>query len=100
MAPEKASESSLGTVCELCELMKDKGEFAVVYCKTCSVPMLVFHNHTTLVDNELMQKGLKTLTEEANSFFGEGKWHYRFQQRRILNHCHVHAEAGIREERR
>ncbi len=85
--------------CPLCNLEKktlwfyEHKNWVICDCLTCAVPMLVWREHTMTVGWWEVQQGLNYLLRAA-----ERRWEdtlhikFRFHQRQIPDHFHVHAE--------
>lgn len=84
--------------CLLCELERKTEWFCedehwiICDCLTCGIPMAVLKEHSMAVSEEVLFSMLRELARQADKRFGEGKWYFRFKQRQIFDHLHIHAE--------
>ena len=85
--------------CQLCGLLKrthwyyECDDYVICDCLTCGVPMLVWREHTMRVNYVALNEGLARLAKYAIQKWGRSLLiFFRFNQRQIPDHFHVHAE--------
>jgi hypothetical protein len=91
--------------CPLCELKQetewyfDGDDFAIIECRSCHVPMLVWKDHVAHVPNTTRYYNLAIglLAYFAEQKFGRYNWEFDYQRRQIPEHWHVHARRKASE---
>lgn len=84
--------------CPLCNLEHktewhvESALWVICDCLTCGVPMAVLKEHSMEVSPEILFPMLRELARQADKRFGERKWRFRFKQRLIAEHLHIHVE--------
>lgn len=87
--------------CELCELKKithwyyECGDFVIIECKSCRLPMAVWRNHTMDLKPECEKRMETKLIEVANEFYKDKHWKIDKVQRKIPNHLHWHVRPSL-----
>ena len=91
--------------CDLCELnirtkvYHENDHFIVLDCIGCTVPMIVWKEHTMELpepDTYIMEAYLK---EVGDIFFGEGNFYIDKRQRTISDHLHWHTRRDTRRRK-
>jgi len=82
--------------CDLCKLnirtkvYHENDHFIVLDCKGCSIPMIVWKEHTMDIPEPDMYVMGAYLKEVGDVFFGEGNFYIDKRQRTIPDHLHWH----------
>lgn len=87
--------------CPLCKLEKitnwyyEDGDFVILDCEICGVPMGVIREHGVEIDNtDIYRRMIDKLSETADQVFGKDKWWIDTVERTIRDHRHAHARSS------